>query len=238
MTKINDLLMANKCALNISEQKLSELSLAGNQSEGFIAFSEITKTVPCAEFPILNYVHLFWTSCGEIPGISCDVVPFKECCSFFPGDIYFLARVPNRKVICIAGNLSVIIGVGMDIIYMEQKIPLIIYVILFFARSVIAALSQLVFIISSEAYPTTLRSIGLGSSAAFGWVGAAMVPVATQALVIAYPKPVIFTKGTIILLAGIAVICLPKDKKDVKLEDFTGDEINSNTKNTSEEKKP
>ncbi|GFY06903.1 hypothetical protein TNCV_4090051 [Trichonephila clavipes] len=39
-----------------------------------------------------------------------------------------------------------------------------------------------------------------------------------MALVIAYPKPVIFTKGTIILLAGIAVICLPKDKKDVRLE--------------------
>ncbi|GFQ78530.1 hypothetical protein TNCT_288961, partial [Trichonephila clavata] len=89
------------------------------------------------------------------------------------------------------------------------------------------------------AYPTTLRSIGVGSSAAFGWVGAAMVPVATQALVIAYPGPVIFTKGSIILLAGIAVICLPKDKKDIRLEDFTGDEVhNSNAKNTNEEKKP
>ncbi|GFR22986.1 hypothetical protein TNCT_118941 [Trichonephila clavata] len=69
MTEINDLLMANKGALKISGEIIAE-----NQSESFIAFIEITKTIPCGTFPLLNYVHLFWTSCGEIPGFLLYIV--------------------------------------------------------------------------------------------------------------------------------------------------------------------
>ncbi|GFU08205.1 hypothetical protein NPIL_467301 [Nephila pilipes] len=90
------------------------------------------------------------------------------------------------------------------------------------------------YVLASEVYPTTIRAMGVGVSSSIGWLGAAMVPIATQVLVISHPVAVLCTKGSLVLLAGLAVICLPKDTTYIRLQEFIGQKTsNSNLPDTT-----
>ncbi|GBL76135.1 Synaptic vesicle 2-related protein [Araneus ventricosus] len=169
-----------------------------NSTDFFIA------EIPCQRYTYINYVHLFWTTASEIPGLFVFIV--------------LIEHMQRKTLLSISCFITAIL---FFMLLIHTTHAVVLYAILFFVRASAQASSMLSLLMMSEAYPTTMRAISFGSAAAFAVLGGAMVPFVTQALFIQYPVPTTCTTGVLILLAGIVAACLPRDTKDARMEDFT-----------------
>ncbi|KAF8793341.1 synaptic vesicle 2-related protein-like [Argiope bruennichi] len=161
----------------------------------------MTDPVPCATFTRQNYIDMLWTSAAEFPGL----IVFT-----------FLVEHVRRKLLlssaCVASSLSI-----MLLLLKTHKA--IILSFLFAARAILCAIFQLNYIMTSEAYPTTIRAVGMGTGTAFCRLGGLIVPYVAQVLVIEQPVVAICLLGGLVLMASVAAAFLPFETKGIELKE-------------------
>lgn len=82
-------------------------------------------------------------------------------------------------------------------------------IILFAARGIIAGVFQAAYVYTPEVYPTPLRSVGVGSCSAMARLGAMITPYVAQVLVKSSLPLAVTVYGIAALLAAIASYFLP-----------------------------
>ncbi|KAF8793344.1 Synaptic vesicle 2-related protein like [Argiope bruennichi] len=174
----------------------------GNSTDVF------TAQIPCQRYTYLQYVHLFWTTTSEIPGLFVFIV--------------LIERMQRKMLLSVS---CIITAILFFMLLINTRHTVAMFAILFFVRASAQASCMLSLLMMSEVYPTTMRAISFGSASAFAVLGGAIVPFVTQALVIPYPIPTTSTTGSLILLAGIIAACLPRDTKDTRIEDLTSNHL-------------
>ncbi|XP_042903276.1 synaptic vesicle 2-related protein [Parasteatoda tepidariorum] len=143
----------------------------------------MSKIIPCTKLTRQNYIDLLWTSSAEFPGLVLFTF-LVECCS--------------RKLLL--GGACAFSGVMIFLLLLKTK-KIIILVFLFGARSILLSVFQLILIMTSEVFPTTVRALAMGTGSAFARLGGLIVPYIAQVMIISQPL------ATICVLAGVTIIC-------------------------------
>ncbi|GIY42079.1 synaptic vesicle 2-related protein [Caerostris darwini] len=110
--------------------------------------------VPCSRFTRQNYIDLLWTSAAEFPGL----IVFT----------FLVERMRRKTLLCCACIISSILSVLL-LLKVHKILNLL---ILFAARAILVSIFQLNYIMTSEAYPTTMRAVAMGTGTSFlsiGW---------------------------------------------------------------------
>ncbi|GFY38303.1 synaptic vesicle 2-related protein [Trichonephila inaurata madagascariensis] len=159
---------------------------------------------PCKEFTHKNYVDLLWTTAAETPGLFI---------------LSFLVLYINRNTLLSGACFLTALMTFLLLIDTEHSaIP---NTLLFMGRANIAAVFQMVFLMTMEYFPTTLRGLAVGSGSGIGRIGSVIAPFTTQVLLAKNPIVTICLIGLIILFAAVASACLPKEMKDKVLHEIT-----------------
>ncbi|CAL1283224.1 unnamed protein product, partial [Larinioides sclopetarius] len=160
----------------------------------------LTDPVPCATFTTKDYLDMLWTSAAEFPGLLVFT---------------FLIEHVRRKLLlslaCIASSFSIVL-----LLIDTHKTVILLF--LFSARALLCAIFQLNYIMTSEAYPTTIRAIAMGAGTAFCRLGGLIVPYIAQVLVIEQPVVAICLLGGLVFLAGVAAVFLPFETKGISMK--------------------
>ncbi|CAL1283222.1 unnamed protein product [Larinioides sclopetarius] len=182
----------------IQEGSLSAIMNNTNETH----FGDMQNVMPCTEFTSENFIDLLWTSAAEFPGLILFTVLVERC---------------NRKVLlsttCIIGSILV-----MLLLLNTQNI--ITLLILFAARGILLADFQLIFVVTSETYPTTIRSVGMGFGSSWCRIGGLIVPYVAQVLVVESPVGAMCLIGGVLFLAGVACIFLPFETRGMKMKEI------------------
>lgn len=89
--------------------------------------------------------------------------------------------------------------------------------ILFIARGVIAGLFQAAYVYTPEVYPTALRSIGVGGCSALARLGAMATPYVAQVLIQTSVWSAVLVYGIFAVSAAIACLLLPYETQSTEL---------------------
>ncbi|GBN90340.1 Synaptic vesicle 2-related protein [Araneus ventricosus] len=160
--------------------------------------------IPCKKFTRRQYVDLLWTSAAEFPGLLVFT---------------FLVKVLNRKTL-LAGSCLLTTFINF-LLLVDTDYHMVSNVLLFLGRANLVAVFQLIFIMTTEAFPTTLRAIAMGSGSSLARFGGAIVPFAAQLLVISHPVTTVCIVGLVIFLAALAAALLPRETKDRNLKELS-----------------
>ncbi|XP_054717899.1 synaptic vesicle 2-related protein-like [Uloborus diversus] len=164
-------------------------------------FDDLDILVPCVKFTRQNYVDLLWTSAAEFPGL----IVFT-----------FLIEHMRRKVLL---GVSLLISGVLVILLLLKTHHILIFIFLFGVRGIILADFQLIFVMTTEAFPTTVRAIAMGTGSAFCRLGGLIVPYVAQVLVIKNPVAAIGLLSGVIFLAAIAAALLPFETKGAVMKE-------------------
>jgi MFS family permease len=150
-----------------------------------------------------DYRDLLWTSVAEVPGI------------FFT---MFLMAMPclGRKVVIASEMALLTVSTGFLLICVDR---IVLTIILFICRGLIAGIFQAVYVYTPEVYSTTVRGLGLGLSSTFGRIGGVIIPYVAQPLLKANEFAAI---GVFAGLAGLGVLLvaiLPIETKGRSMKD-------------------
>ncbi|KAF8776926.1 Synaptic vesicle 2-related protein like [Argiope bruennichi] len=170
--------------------------------------SFLESKIPCREFTQMDYIDLLWTSAAEFPGLLVFT---------------FLIKFLNRKTLLWGSCLLTTLATFLLLVDTNHRI--VSNLLLFFGRANLIALYQLLFIMTTEAFPTTLRAIALGSGSGLSNFGGAVVPFAAQFLVISEPVTTVCIIGFVIFLAAVFAFLLPQETKDINLKETSKDYI-------------
>lgn len=147
------------------------------------------------------YLFVFATALAEIPGLL--------LCSI---GVDFIGR-KNTQIISIGLCASMLYVLMIDIPLLASIILLI------FARMFIAGASSTAYAYTPEAYPTHIRATGVGTAGGFAKFGSIFSPFLSIALENKSPR---FSLLSFAILGTLATICsylLPKDGRDVRMEE-------------------
>lgn len=92
---------------------------------------------------------------------------------------------------------------------------------LFLARGIIAGVFQAAYVYTPEVYPTSLRSVGVGSCSAMARLGAMVTPYVAQVMLKTSITLATSTYATAALLAAIACMALPFETSGKELPENT-----------------
>ena len=95
-------------------------------------------------------------------------------------------------------------------------------IILFTARGIIAGVFQAAYVYTPEVYPTPLRSVGVGSCSAMARLGAMITPYVAQVLVKSSLPLAISVYGVAALLAAVASHFLPYETSGKEMRETIG----------------
>ncbi|GIY41479.1 synaptic vesicle 2-related protein [Caerostris darwini] len=139
------------------------------------------------------------------------------CCTI-SGLLLFTLLVErcDRKVML---TTACIVGSVLVVLLLLNTLKIITLLILFAARGILLAVFQLIFIVTSETYPTTIRSVAMGFGSSFCRIGGLIVPYVAQVLVAESPVAAMCLIGGVLLLAGIAAIFLPFETRGRTMKD-------------------
>lgn len=173
----------------------------GTRSISNMDLNRMSEELPCVKFTDQNFIDLLWTSAAEFPGIL--VFTFLvECC--------------QRKVLMFAACLMSSIFVFLLLLPVTK---IVILLFLFAARGLISAIFQLTFIMTAEAFPTTMRAVAMGAGGSFCRLGGLIAPYVSQVLFVANPVAAVCVLGAVILLSGLAAMLLPLETRGRVLEE-------------------
>ncbi|GFY06947.1 synaptic vesicle 2-related protein [Trichonephila clavipes] len=165
-------------------------------------FQDMKFLVPCSRLTDRNYIDLLWTSAAEFPGLLAFTILVERC---------------NRKVLL---GSSCVIGSVLVVLLLVKAGTTVTLVLLFAARGILLAVFQLIFIVTSETYPTTIRSVAMGFGSAFCRVGGLIVPYVAQVLVVDSPIAAMCLIAGVLFLAGIASAFLPFETRGAKMKEI------------------
>ncbi|CRL08603.1 CLUMA_CG021238, isoform A [Clunio marinus] len=149
----------------------------------------------CHALATTDYMDLLWTTLAEFPGIFTT--------------IYIIERCGRKKTMAFqfllyAGCVS-LITVTTDRVLLT--------LILFLGRGVIAGLFQAAYVYTPEVYPTNLRSIGVGGCSSLARLGAMCTPYVAQVLLQASVGQAVAVYGIFAICASIACLFLPYETR-------------------------
>lgn len=90
-------------------------------------------------------------------------------------------------------------------------------IILFLGRAVIAGLFQAAYVYTPEVYPTSLRSVGVGGCSSLARLGAMCTPYVAQVLFQNSVASAVSVYGIFAVLASIACLFLPYETRGTDL---------------------
>ncbi|CAI6367334.1 unnamed protein product [Macrosiphum euphorbiae] len=150
-----------------------------------------------------DYIDLLWTTLAEFPGIFAT--------------IFVIDRFGRKITLVFQFTLF---AITLFLLFQYAKNRVLLTIILFLARGIIAGVFQAVYVYTPEVYPTPLRSIGVGTCSAMARLGAMVTPYVAQVLLKSSFNTSIIIYITAALLAAIASSLLPIETKgrDMKEE--------------------
>ncbi|XP_060520106.1 synaptic vesicle 2-related protein [Cylas formicarius] len=151
-----------------------------------------TCSADCRQLQTTDYIDLLWTTLAEFPGIFIT--------------IFIIEKFGRKKTM--ASQFVIYAICCCFLVVCSGKRPLL-TVMLFLARGIIAGVFQAAYVYTPEVYPTSLRSIGVGSCSAMARLGAMFTPYVAQVLLKSSVTLATSLYALAALLAAIACILLP-----------------------------
>uniref|UniRef100_A0A1I8IMZ3 MFS domain-containing protein n=1 Tax=Macrostomum lignano TaxID=282301 RepID=A0A1I8IMZ3_9PLAT len=169
---------------------LQDLSLYSNASAG-------KSTVGCCQaLRNADYATAAFATLGEFFGYLI-IILFIDVCG-------------RRAVMAVNSCVTCVLFVSM-LFCMPQKL---LTALLFFCRGCSQAAFITVFVYTNEAYPTTIRTLGMGVCFAASRIGALLTPFVAQVLLPDYSMMAgLFTYAAVALLAAVVAVLLPFETK-------------------------
>lgn len=160
----------------------------------------ITLNCNCKVFNRNDYLDVIWTSVGEFPGVF--ITLFLVDTLGRKPSLYVLALI----AIILQSLLFLCLNrVGATFLLMAIRCSLVGY-------------SAVIYVYTAEAYPTSVRAMGMGSGYLFGRIGMVVAPIVSEAL---FHVSFEVTKYFFVLslaLGFFAALSLPFDTKDRLLQ--------------------
>ncbi|KAF7283998.1 synaptic vesicle 2-related protein [Rhynchophorus ferrugineus] len=163
-----------------------------------------TCAADCKQLQTTDYIDLLWTTLAEFPGIFITIL--------------IIERFGRKKTMAVQ---FVIYAVCCCFLVVCPGKRAILTIMLFLARGIIAGVFQAAYVYTPEVYPTSLRSVGVGSCSAMARLGAMATPYVAQVLLKTSITLATSTYATAALLAAIACIILPIETTGKELPDNT-----------------
>ncbi|RUS79290.1 hypothetical protein EGW08_012945 [Elysia chlorotica] len=158
-------------------------------------------TVECTAFTQSDYVDLVATAFADMPGLAIA---------------YLLLQVMGRKASISLTSLACAIFLMISNFCMSRKY---LTATLFVARAMIAGGYQVIFIYTTECYPTNIRAIGMGFLSGASKLGAVLTPFIAQVLT-DYSAFASFTSYAVAaLLCSVFALVLPFDTRGRAMTD-------------------
>ncbi|KAK6630950.1 hypothetical protein RUM44_003122 [Polyplax serrata] len=151
-----------------------------------------TCSADCRELTTTDYIDLLWTTLAEFPGILMT--------------IFIIERFGRRKTMTVQ---HLVFAFCVFFILFATSERVLLTVILFAARGIIAGVFQAAYVYTPEVYPTPLRSVGVGSCSAMARLGAMVTPYIAQVLVKTSLLLAVTVYGAAAIAAAIASYFLP-----------------------------
>ncbi|XP_018328933.1 synaptic vesicle 2-related protein [Agrilus planipennis] len=167
----------------------------------------------CKQLQTTDYIDLLWTTLAEFPGIFVT--------------IFIIERFGRKRTMAVQFVVYAVCCLFL-LICPQRRSALTL--VLFFARGIIAGVFQAAYVYTPEVYPTSLRSVGVGSCSAMARFGAMVTPYVAQVLL---KTSVIFSVAlyaTGALLAALACILLPLETTGKELTDNIDQQTSQPTK--------
>lgn len=145
---------------------------------------------------------------------------FSDSMAGFPGIIFtfFLLEFVGRKI-TMASEYFVVATMLAILCFCLQRFPQA--AALFVGRGLMGGAWQAAFVFTSEAYPTAVRAIAMGSSSSMSRLGGMATPFVSQVLIHIKPRPFLAFSLYIIscIVSGVASMLLPMETKGRALRD-------------------
>ncbi|KAG5676991.1 hypothetical protein PVAND_006782 [Polypedilum vanderplanki] len=149
----------------------------------------------CHALATTDYMDLLWTTLAEFPGIFAT--------------IYIIERCGRKRTM--AFQFLLYAGCVLLITITNERVLLTL--ILFLGRAVIAGLFQAAYVYTPEVYPTNLRSVGVGGCSSLARLGAMCTPYVAQVLFQVSVGQAVAVYSAFALCASIACIFLPYETR-------------------------
>ncbi|ODN04059.1 Synaptic vesicle 2-related protein [Orchesella cincta] len=149
-----------------------------------------------------DYVKLLWTTLAEFPGILVT--------------IFVLDKIGRKKTmaaqfLCFSATIFVFLFPIED-----QNLKT---VILFMARAIVSGVFQAAYVYTPEVYPTSMRSVGIGTCSGMARIGAMVTPYVAQVLQKQSTPLAAGTYGVVAIMAAIVAMMLPIETKGKEMPD-------------------
>ena len=154
----------------------------------------------CHILNLNDYNNLLLTTTADIPGLVVAAI---------------LVDVIGRKRSFIITSMLYAITCLFLFICM-QKTPMVI--VLYFARTLIDAPAQILFVYTAEVYPTEVRALGMGFGSMMARVGAMVTPFAAQVLLSFYLYYALGVYVSLGFLFMVTAVWLPLETKGMSLK--------------------
>ncbi|XP_071036756.1 synaptic vesicle 2-related protein isoform X2 [Parasteatoda tepidariorum] len=182
-------------------QKGSFMKISESNSTHTTYYEDMMTAVPCSKYTRQNYIDLLWTSSAELPGLV----------------VYtFLVECLSRKTL-LSGS-CIISSILMLLLLLKTQKTLIL-IILFGVRAILVSIFQLNYIMTSEAFPTTVRALAIGTGTAFCRLGGLIVPFIAQVLIVESPIIAMCLMAGILFISGIAAAFLPFETRNSQMKE-------------------
>ncbi|XP_054719288.1 synaptic vesicle 2-related protein-like [Uloborus diversus] len=122
-----------------------------------------TDVVPCEILTTDKFVDMLWTSASELPGLVVFTI--------------LVNKMRNKTLVMYACIIS---GSFIFLILIDTNLRWLINLFQFVARAIVISVFQLVYIMTSEAFPTPVRAVAIGLGTAFARLGGLTVPFVSQ----------------------------------------------------------
>lgn len=157
-------------------------------------------TCKCKVFDRKDYFDVIWTSVGEFPGVIVT--------------IFLVDSLGRKRSMYVLALIAIVLQcllflclnrVGATVLLMAIRCSLVGY-------------SAVVFVYTPEAYPTSIRAMGMGSGYFFGRIGMLVAPIVAEALFhVSFEATKYFFVFSLVV-GFFAALSLPFDTKDKVLQ--------------------
>ncbi|XP_066146948.1 synaptic vesicle 2-related protein isoform X1 [Euwallacea fornicatus] len=170
-----------------------------------------TCVADCRQLQTTDYIDLLWTTLAEFPGIFIT--------------ISIIERFGRKKTMAVQ-FIAYAICCSFLVICPGKRA--ILTLMLFLARGIIAGVFQAAYVYTPEVYPTSLRSVGVGSCSAMARLGAMVTPYVAQVLLKTSISFATSIYAAAALLAAIACLLLPIETTGKELPENTVEQASAN----------
>lgn len=158
--------------------------------------NEKEQVCKCKIFTRKDYIDIIWTSFGEFPGVISTV--------------FLIDWLGRKKTMYVCA----FVAIGCQSLLFMCLDRTGATVLLMVIRCFLVAYSAVVYVYTPEAYPTSIRAMGMGSGYVFGRIGMLSAPFVAEALFhISFEATKYFFVFSLVI-GFLAALSLPFDTKD------------------------